>query len=79
MGNFDIFKKESSGSGYIGYYGLSNWWLNELTEDDRRVIRIIFKPIGDSSESLIKGNIPETTCSNVRYLLLRFSASWKKC
>lgn len=61
MGIFDRFAKKDNQKieGYIGYYGLADWWLSEFTEEERQYIVDRFRPMGTGSggSSLIKGKI----------------------
>lgn len=34
--------------GDIKYFGLTDWWLNDLTEEERQIIRDTYKPFGMS-------------------------------
>jgi tetratricopeptide (TPR) repeat protein len=45
--------------GLIGYYDLSDWWLNELSEKDRAKILKAYSPAGSTSNSnyLVAGTI----------------------
>jgi len=75
MGIFNIFKKESKQiQGKIGYFGLSDWWLSNFSEEEREHIIKTFQPFGSSGESLIKGNISYTSETPVG--LLSALASW---
>ena len=38
MALFDIFKKKSNVNGEIKYFGLESWWLEELTDIERKTI-----------------------------------------
>lgn len=61
MGIFDRFAKKENQpiEGYIGFYGLVDWWLTEFTEEERRYMVGRFKPWEgeETSEKLIKGRI----------------------
>lgn len=81
MGIFDeIFKKNVKG--YIGYYGLEDWWNITFTNEEKEYIINTYKPIGDSlsgeikilGEVLIKGNIEFTSQSKIFFLVLL--SSW---
>ena len=54
--------------GTIGYFGLSDWWLSELTEAERKQIQDRFEPLGFSKDSLTKGQISSTSESVVGFL-----------
>ena len=30
--------------GYIGYYGLEEWWINEFSEKERNYIESVYQP-----------------------------------
>lgn len=38
MGIFDHFKPKQPIGGYIGFYGLADWWFSEFTEEERRYL-----------------------------------------
>jgi tetratricopeptide (TPR) repeat protein len=78
MGFLNKFKKDRPDriGGYIGYYGLTEWWLSSFSEDERKYIVETFKPMGSSGESLIKGNIDCVSSSPSR--LLFDLAGWFK-
>ena len=44
-------------SGFIGLYGIEDWWFNELNESERQEILSTFQPMGGSSNSLLAGQI----------------------
>jgi hypothetical protein len=43
--------------GEIAYFGLQNWWVKDLTPQERNTILSLYQPIGLSKNSLIEGNI----------------------
>lgn len=48
---FSIKKKENkiqTVGGDIKYFGLTDWWLKDLTEEERQIIRDTYKPFGMS-------------------------------
>ena len=47
--------------GSIGYLGLTDWWLNELSHEDRGIILANYNPMGSSSKLLTEGDISWTT------------------
>jgi len=51
-----LFKKRKI-EGFIGLYGLEQWWLKELNESERTEILSTFQPMGGDSDSLISGKI----------------------
>lgn len=42
--------------GLIDFYNLQDWWVNELSDEDRKKIEDTYKPMGNSEYSLTKGN-----------------------
>lgn len=56
--------------GYIAYYNLYEWWLNELTEDERNIIKSVYNPISTSNETsgIDTGNIVSSTQSKLSFL-----------
>ncbi|EMK6579009.1 hypothetical protein V9K10_003629 [Vibrio cholerae] len=56
MGIFDMFKKKTKINGMIKYLKLEDWWLNELNDEERRIILSTYSPIGSES-SIIDGEI----------------------
>jgi tetratricopeptide (TPR) repeat protein len=59
MGFFKRQRKDKQDivGGYIGYYGLAEWWLSTFSKEERDYIIKTFKPMGSSGEVLIRGNI----------------------
>lgn len=76
MKRFSFFKKEPKIQGEIGYFGLSEWWLSEFSEEERRYILETFQPLGSTGNSLIEGNISHA--SNTAIKLLSSLAGWFK-
>ena len=68
MGLFDLFKRTDKIGGSIGYFGLADWWTNTFTEKEREYIVSVFNPLGDTGDSLIKGEITWTSQSVVSLL-----------
>ena len=67
MGLFFNRSTKSKVAGDIAYYGLTEWWLNELTEAERNTIRNTFKPI--MRERLIdEGHIESSSQSKLAFL-----------
>lgn len=60
--------------GYIGYFGLQDWWLTTFSDDERRYIQTTFRPLGSSGDSLTSGAITYTDDSAVG--LLGALAGW---
>lgn len=78
MGLFKSFlgnvAKQNVG-GEIAYYGLTDWWLNEFTAQERRLINATFKPMG-RQRNLDEGNVSKSSASVVDFL--GNLASWFK-
>jgi len=55
--------------GLLGYFGLGDWWLTSFTEDERRYIQEKHKPMGESPDSLTRGDIGSTTQTAAGFLL----------
>jgi hypothetical protein len=59
---FTLLKNWKKGStkiiaGYIGYFELDDWWLNNFLEDERKHMVDIFQPMGAPKDILITGQI----------------------
>lgn len=76
MRRLNFFKKEPKIQGEIGYFGLSEWWLSEFSEEERRYILRIFEPLGSTGSSLIEGEISHTSGTVIK--LLSSLAGWFK-
>lgn len=78
MGFLNKLKKNRSDKigGFIGYYGLTEWWLSSFSESERKYIVKTFNPMGSSGERLISGNIDYFSHSPSR--LLFDLAGWFK-
>ena len=46
--------------GEIAYFGLQDWWMNDLTVDERDIIFSLYNPFGFDKKSLIEGKITYT-------------------
>ena len=46
MSIFHFLKPKNVPKGLIGYLGLSDWWSDAFTEDERNTIRRIYQPMG---------------------------------
>lgn len=46
--------------GYIGLFNLKDWWRNSFTEEERRHVVEVFKPLGGSDNSLVVGKFQTT-------------------
>lgn len=49
--------------GEIGYYKLTDWWLNNLSEDERKIIFERYQPLGGNGSSLLNGEIKKSSQS----------------
>ena len=56
MSIFNIPKKAEQIQGSIGYFGLSDWWMETFSETEREYIIKTYRPLGWGGESLIKGS-----------------------
>lgn len=61
-------ESRTSVNGLIGYYGLSDWWLSEFTEEERAYIEEKYQPLGSTDTSLTKGDIEFTSQSEISFL-----------
>ena len=71
-----IFRKNEKIEGEIGYFNLQEWWLDDLTKEEKNVILSIYKPLGAGEGSLIKGKIFSTNQTAIG--LLSGLSSWFK-
>lgn len=75
---FNLKKKFSTNKvgGEISYYNLTDWWLNLLTDEERKIIKTIYNPISTSSDKkcIDEGNINNS--SHSKLLFLGCLASW---
>jgi len=62
--------------GSLGFLGLTDWWLNEISKKERETILAIYNPMGSSSNNLIEGDISWTTEEPIS--LIYGIASWLK-
>jgi len=53
----DNFSTASDIKGYIGYYGLADWWLDTFTSNERQIIDRHYQPIGQPPHALTQGDI----------------------
>jgi hypothetical protein len=74
MGLFDFLKMEPDIKGEIGYYGLSDWWLSEFTDEERNHIVSVYTPMGSGQDILLKDNIDWSSSSVVKFL--QILAGW---
>ena len=79
MSILSMFKRSSKIEGKIGFFGLSDWWLNSFTESEREYIEQKYSPMtmGESNNRpLTQGKISFTT--QTASALLWALASWFK-
>ncbi|MFQ2228812.1 hypothetical protein ACK32Z_18155 [Aeromonas hydrophila] len=62
--------------GSLGFLGLTDWWLNEISKKERETILAIYNPMCSSSSNLIEGDISWTTEEPIS--LIYGIASWLK-
>lgn len=68
-------RRQSKIEGYIGYFGLGDWWLSEFTDAERDYIEEKYQPLGDNRpRPLTEGRVVET--SQTAGGLLSGLASW---
>lgn len=68
MGFFD-FLKNNEVEGMIGYFGLVDWWINDLSEEERNYIYENQNSLGGDKKSLIKGSIVVKDITVINFLL----------
>ncbi len=68
MSMFELFNKKNKVSGEIGYFGLSEWWLSEFTNEERNYILKKFQPLGSDENSLVDGDISYTSQTALGFL-----------
>jgi tetratricopeptide (TPR) repeat protein len=73
LNNYRKNKKE----GTLGYFGLTDWWESNFTEDEREYILRMFQPFGSGSNSLLEGEIISTS-QTVVSLLYSLSGWFRK-
>lgn len=66
MGIFDFFKKKPKVNGIIKYLKLENWWLNELSDEEREIILNTYSPMG-SADSIIEGDIYSSSQTQLHF------------
>lgn len=73
-----IFKRDNKKAcgGYIGYYKLTDWWLNELTDIDRDIIRGTYKPMSTSDDNNFIDEGDFSYCSGSKLGFIGGLVSW---
>ncbi|MCU8361431.1 hypothetical protein M2G65_22690, partial [Vibrio vulnificus] len=66
MGIFDIFRKKPKVSGIIKYLKLEDWWLNELTDEERQTILSTHSSMGNEG-SIIDGEIVSSSQTQLHF------------
>jgi len=80
MGIFDRNKSKQPIEGRIGFYGLTEWWLFEFTEQERQHIIDRYRPMGNSPDNqmLIRGKVIENETTLPAPMFLNVLAGWFK-
>lgn len=55
--------KEQPVGGDIAFFGLSDWWMYEFTDDERNLIRSTYSPLGIPGYQIDKGDVTASTQS----------------
>ncbi len=66
MGIFNIFKKKSKVNGIIKYLNLEQWWLDELSDEERKAILKAYSPLGNK-KSITEGDILSSSQSQLHF------------
>ena len=69
-------KAEETVGGHIAFYQLTDWWVNDFTEEERNVIREIYKPMGVSRDFKIDKGVPKSSFNKSKYEFLNNLCSW---
>ena len=78
MGLFDFLKRNQKIKGEIGYFGLQDWWLSELTDLERKYIKGKYQPLGDSDDSLTNDEISYSSRTAVGFLSALAGWFWRQ-
>ncbi len=71
MGLFNKSVKQKRHKGLIGYFGLSEWWESEFSDEEKVKILKTYQPLGMSGpESLLYYNIYESSHSELKFLTI---------
>lgn len=54
--------------GEIEYFGLTDWWLNELTPEERQTIITVYQPFGSDKKSFVEGKITYSSQTTTGFL-----------
>jgi len=63
-----LFRKDNNIEGLIGYFGLQEWWLIDLTKEEQNIILSLYKPLGLGDNSLVKGKTLFTSQTVIGFL-----------
>ncbi len=75
MGFFARLRGQPEVEGYIGHFGLADWWLSEFTDAERDYIEAKYAPLGDDRPRLLtQGQVGST--SQTAAGLLSGLATW---
>lgn len=69
---FDFFKREKPIKGYLAYYNLVNWWLNDFSEKERNLIISKYKS-GNEKNPLTETELFGTSQTVISFLASMFS------
>lgn len=72
MGLFDFFKREKPIKGYLAYYNLVDWWLNDFSEKERNFIINKYKS-GNEKNPLTEIELSGTSQTVISFLATMFS------
>lgn len=72
MGFFDFLKPKKVIKGYIGFYNLTDWWLNEFSDDERKYIFNKFSLKGEKNP-LTETELYGTSQTVISYLSSLYS------
>ena len=72
MGLFDFFKREKPIKGYLAYYNLVDWWLNDFSEKERNFIISKYKS-ENGKNRLIETELLATSQTVISFLATMFS------
>lgn len=63
---FDIFKRRPKVNGIIKFLRLEDWWLGELTDEERQIILNTYSPMGSES-SILDGEIVSSSQTQLHF------------
>ena len=69
---FDFFKREKPIKGYLAYYNLVDWWLNDFSEKERNFIISKYKS-GNEKNPLTETELFGTSQTVISFLASMFS------